>query len=94
MPNRNFRTTLILSALVAFAPMSIDLYGVPAHDYGWLFGLNAGGIIAFTQANRRLLLRYDADRVLDFGTAVPMAAVVATCGFLAFICYRLLMRRW
>jgi DHA1 family bicyclomycin/chloramphenicol resistance-like MFS transporter len=45
----------------------IDLYGVPAHYYGWLFGLNATGIIAFTQANRRLLLRYDADRVLDFG---------------------------
>jgi MFS transporter, DHA1 family, multidrug resistance protein len=43
----------------------IDLYGVPAHAYGWLFGLNAVGIIAFTQANRRLLLRYDADLVLD-----------------------------
>jgi DHA1 family bicyclomycin/chloramphenicol resistance-like MFS transporter len=43
----------------------IDLYGVPAHAYGWLFGLNAVGIIAFTQANRRLLLRYDADRILD-----------------------------
>ena len=43
----------------------IDLYGVPAHAYGWLFGLNAFGIIAFTQANRRLLLRHDADRVLD-----------------------------
>lgn len=45
----------------------IDLYGVPAHYYGWLFGLNAAGIIAFTQANRRLLLRHDADRVLDSG---------------------------
>ena len=149
----------------------IDLYGVPAHYYGWLFGLNATGIVAFTQLNRRVLLRYDADRVLDFGnlagfvmcvlllimawsnaaglvgilvplffvvslrgltfpnasagamapfpekagsasallgsvqfaiaavasaavgvfhngTAVPMAAVVGTCGFLAFISYR------
>ena len=45
----------------------IDLYGVPAQYYGWLFGLNAAGIIAFTQANRRLLLRHDADRILDFG---------------------------
>ena len=26
MKNKNFRTTLILSALVAFAPMSIDMY--------------------------------------------------------------------
>ncbi len=45
----------------------IDLYGVPAQYYGWLFGLNATGIVAFTQWNRRLLSRYDADRVLDFG---------------------------
>jgi MFS transporter, DHA1 family, multidrug resistance protein len=155
----------------------IQLYGVPACDYGWLFGLNASGIVAFTQANRHLLLRHDADRVLDFGnlagllmcllllaaavsnafgligilvplffvvslrgltfpnasagamapfpdnagsasallgsvqfaiaaaasaavgafhngTTVPMAAVVATCGFLAFVCYRLLVQRW
>ena len=155
----------------------IDLYGVPARHYGWLFGLNATGIIAFTQANRHLLLRYDADRVLDFGnlasflmcllllaaaasnafgligilvplffvvslrgltfpnasagamapfpekagsasallgsvqfaiaavasaavgvfhngTAVPMAAVVATCGFLAFASYRWLARKY
>ncbi len=152
----------------------IDLYGVPAHYYGWLFGLNATGIVAFTQLNRRLLLRYDAGRVLDFGnlagfvmcvlllamawtnagglvgilaplffvvslrgltfpnasagamapfpekagsasallgsvqfaiaavasaavgvfhngTAVPMAAVVGTCGFLAFVSYRFLV---
>jgi DHA1 family bicyclomycin/chloramphenicol resistance-like MFS transporter len=154
----------------------IDLYGVPAHYYGWLFGLNATGIVALTQMNRRLLLRYNADRVLDFGnlagflmcilllvmawtnaagligmlvplffvvslrgltfpnasagamapfpekagsasallgsvqfaiaaaasaavgilhngTAVPMAAVVGTCGFLAFISYRLLINK-
>ncbi|HEX9452490.1 MAG TPA: Bcr/CflA family multidrug efflux MFS transporter [Burkholderiales bacterium] len=154
----------------------IDLYGVPAHYYGWLFGLNATGIVAFTQANRRLLLKYDSDRVLDFGnlagflicilllaaavsnlagligilvplffvvslrgltfpnasagamapfpekagsasallgsvqfaisavasaavgvfhdgTAVPMAAVIGTCGLLAFVSYRLLVRK-
>jgi len=45
----------------------IDLYGVPAHYYGWLFGLNATGIIAFTQFNRRLLSKYPSDRILEFG---------------------------
>ncbi len=45
----------------------IDLYGIPAHAYGWIFGLNATGIVAFTQWNRKLLLRFDADRVLDAG---------------------------
>lgn len=48
----------------------IDLFGVPAHEYGWLFGLNAAGIIAFTQTNRLLLLRYDADRVLGIANLV------------------------
>ena len=154
----------------------IDLYGVPAHAYGWLFGLNAVGIIAFTQGNRLLLLRYDADQVLGIanlanfllclallamaftnaggligilvplffvvslrgltfpnasagamapfpekagsasallgsiqfaiaaiasamvgifhdGTAGPMAAVITVCGFLAFVSYRLFVRK-
>ncbi|HUM89921.1 MAG TPA: Bcr/CflA family multidrug efflux MFS transporter [Candidatus Competibacter sp.] len=42
----------------------IELYGVPTQAYGWLFGLNALGLIASSQINRRLLLRYDADSIL------------------------------
>lgn len=42
----------------------IDLYGVPAHHYGWLFGLNALGLIASSQYNRRLLRRESADSIL------------------------------
>ena len=42
----------------------IDLYGVPAHVFGWLFGLNALGLIASSQINRRLLLRHGADTIL------------------------------
>ena len=42
----------------------IDLYGVPAHHYGWLFGLNAVGLIASSQYNRRLLQHESADSVL------------------------------
>jgi DHA1 family bicyclomycin/chloramphenicol resistance-like MFS transporter len=61
----------------------IDLYGTPAHYFGWLFGLNATGIVAFTQLNRRLLLRYDSDRVLDFGNLA---------GFL--MCILLLIMAW
>ena len=54
----------------------IELYGVPAHAYGWLFGMNAAGIVAFTQINRKLLLRYDADRVLDAGNLAGFAMCV------------------
>lgn len=42
----------------------IDLYGIPAHHYGWLFGLNAVGLIASSQYNRRLLRRESADSIL------------------------------
>jgi DHA1 family bicyclomycin/chloramphenicol resistance-like MFS transporter len=42
----------------------IELYGVPAHAYSWLFGLNALGLIASSQINRRLLLRYTAETIL------------------------------
>ena len=42
----------------------IELYGVPAWAYGWLFGLNALGLIASSQINRRLLLRHSTDAIL------------------------------
>ncbi|MGK9067163.1 multidrug effflux MFS transporter [Stutzerimonas chloritidismutans] len=33
----------------------IELYGVPAEHYGWLFGSNAAGFIVVSQINARLL---------------------------------------
>jgi DHA1 family bicyclomycin/chloramphenicol resistance-like MFS transporter len=42
----------------------IDVYGVPAHHFGWLFGLNAVGLIASSQYNRRLLRHESADSIL------------------------------
>ena len=42
----------------------IDVYGVPAHHFGWLFGLNALGLIASSQYNRRLLRRESTDSIL------------------------------
>lgn len=42
----------------------IELYGVPASAYGWLFGLNALGLIASSQINRRFLLSHTAGMIL------------------------------
>ncbi len=45
-------------AYIAGSPfVFIELYGVPAQQYGWLFGLNAAGLIAASQINGRLLHR-------------------------------------
>lgn len=42
----------------------IDVYGVSAQNFGWLFGLNACGIIFSSQVNRYLLGRYTPDALL------------------------------
>jgi DHA1 family bicyclomycin/chloramphenicol resistance-like MFS transporter len=43
-------------AYIAGSPfIFIELYGVPAEHYGWLFGTNAAGFILVSQINTRLL---------------------------------------
>ncbi|WP_407292376.1 multidrug effflux MFS transporter [Stutzerimonas zhaodongensis] len=43
-------------AYIAGSPfVFIELYGVPAEHYGWLFGSNAAGFILVSQINTRLL---------------------------------------
>lgn len=45
-------------AYIAGSPfVFIELYGVPAEHYGWLFGSNAAGFIIVSQVNARLLRR-------------------------------------
>jgi DHA1 family bicyclomycin/chloramphenicol resistance-like MFS transporter len=46
-------------AYIAGSPfVFIELYGVPAHYYGWLFGCNAAGFILASQLNSWLVLRH------------------------------------
>jgi DHA1 family bicyclomycin/chloramphenicol resistance-like MFS transporter len=56
-------------AYIAGSPfVFIELYGVPSERYGWLFGLNAAGLIAASQLNRRLLAAWRAETVLAWAT--------------------------
>lgn len=43
----------------------MHLHGVTQQHYGWLFGLNAGGMIVASQLNRLLLRRLSTRRVLE-----------------------------
>jgi DHA1 family bicyclomycin/chloramphenicol resistance-like MFS transporter len=52
----------------------IDLFGVPAEKYGWVFGLNALGLIAASQANGRLLKSFSP-------TSILRASLLATAVF-------------
>jgi DHA1 family bicyclomycin/chloramphenicol resistance-like MFS transporter len=58
-----------LFAYIAGSPfVLIGLHGVPPHAYGWIFGLNAVGLIAASQVNRRLLVSVRAGAVLARAT--------------------------
>jgi MFS transporter, DHA1 family, multidrug resistance protein len=71
----------------------IDVYGVPAHAYGWLFGLNALGLITASQINARLIRRLGPDRLLAranlanavFGALLVAVAVSGWGGLIALL---------
>ncbi|MCW5623233.1 MAG: Bcr/CflA family multidrug efflux MFS transporter [Burkholderiales bacterium] len=71
----------------------IELYGVPAHAYGWLFGLNALGLIAASQVNRRLLDRHEPQQLLTwsfratagFGLLLVVAAWTGVGGLIVLL---------
>jgi DHA1 family bicyclomycin/chloramphenicol resistance-like MFS transporter len=53
----------------------IEIYGVTPQRYGWIFGMNALGLVLASQLNRRLLVRYRSEAIL-----IATLAVVATAG--------------
>jgi len=71
----------------------IDVYGVPASAYGWLFGINAFGLIAASQVNARLVGRVSTDRLLAranaanalFGIALVITAWTGFGGFIGIL---------
>lgn len=65
-------------AYIAGSPfIFIDLFRVPAEQYGWIFGINAVGIIGMSQVNRALLRRFTLDEVLIVGVGVMAFAGLA-----------------
>ncbi|MGE0723991.1 MAG: Bcr/CflA family multidrug efflux MFS transporter [Alphaproteobacteria bacterium] len=55
----------------------IELHRVPAEAYGWLFGLNAVGLVAGAQVNGRLLKGIDPARTLQIANGVQAVAGLA-----------------
>lgn len=59
-------------AYIAGSPfVLIDLYGVPAEHYGWIFGLNAVGLIGAAQLNSRWISRVGVEGLLRRALWVP-----------------------
>lgn len=66
----------------------IEIYGLAPSNFGWIFGLNAAGLIIASQVNARLLRRYRSERVLRgalasntlFGAAMLVLVATGTGG--------------
>lgn len=71
-----------LFSYIAASPfVFIDLYGLSPQAFGWVFGINAVGIIGFSQVNRALLRRFTLDEVLIVGLFA-----MAGAGLLLLVC--------
>lgn len=69
-------------AYIAGSPfVLIELLGIPAGQFGWLFGLNALGFVVASQINARLLRTRSLTRLLHHAMRVP-----ALAGFMLVLC--------
>lgn len=69
-------------AYIAGSPfVFIELYNIPKEYYGWIFGLNALGLMGASQLNRLLLKKYNIDQVLSWSVYVAaLASVIVFVG--------------
>ncbi|MBS0364182.1 MAG: multidrug effflux MFS transporter [Proteobacteria bacterium] len=73
----------LFTYLASSPDLIIKIYGIPASAFGWVFGLNAVGIIGSNQVNRYFLRRATTDQILErssliavgFGFLLVIAAV-------------------
>lgn len=71
-----------LFSYIAASPfVFIDLYQLSPQAFGWVFGINAVGIIGFSQVNRALLRRFTLDEVL-----IVALFAMAGAGLLLLVC--------
>jgi MFS transporter, DHA1 family, multidrug resistance protein len=66
-----------LFTYVASSPdLLIKTYGVPPSAFGWVFGLNAVGIIGGNQVNRFLLRHWTPDQILARSSSIAVVFAV------------------
>ena len=64
----------------------IELFGLSPEAYGWLFGVNALGIIGGSQVNARLVGRFGPERLLTIATTAQLivGVVLLACAITGF----------
>ncbi|MFN3513872.1 MAG: multidrug effflux MFS transporter [Phenylobacterium sp.] len=67
----------LFTYISASPELLIGTYGIAPTAFGWVFGLNAAGVIGASQVNRWLLRRRTPDEVLGRASLVAVAAAIA-----------------
>jgi MFS transporter, DHA1 family, multidrug resistance protein len=75
-----FNGACLFTYIAASPDLIIGTYGIAPQHFGWIFGLNAAGLIAGSQVNRRLLLRYTTDQVAAAATLMSLLWGVVMVG--------------
>jgi DHA1 family bicyclomycin/chloramphenicol resistance-like MFS transporter len=84
----------IMFAYISGSPfVFIELYGVAPHHYGWIFGINAFGLVCASQLNRLLLRRYNNITIMNTmlwviaasGLALVLLVLTETGGLIGLI---------
>ena len=70
-------SSAMFTYIAASPELLIGTYGVRDVDFGWIFGMNAAGIIGASQMNRLLLRRRRADGVLQAALVIGVLAGMA-----------------
>lgn len=66
----------LFTYISASSDLLIGTYGISPQAFGWVFGLNAAGLIGTGQINRVLLRRHTPDHVLDRASLVAAGAAL------------------
>ncbi|MDB5464202.1 MAG: drug resistance transporter, Bcr/CflA subfamily [Phenylobacterium sp.] len=66
----------IFTYIASSPDLLIKTYGIPPAAFGWVFGLNAVGIIGSNQVNRFLLRRRTVDQVLARASLVAVGIAI------------------
>jgi DHA1 family bicyclomycin/chloramphenicol resistance-like MFS transporter len=70
----------VFSYISASPGLLIGFYGVPARQFGWVFGLNAGSMIAMSQVNGHLLRRHSPEQLVAWARPVSLVFALALAG--------------
>ncbi|KRB49587.1 MAG: multidrug effflux MFS transporter [Pseudomonadota bacterium] len=67
----------LFTYISASPDLLIGTYGISPSQFGWVFGLNAFGVIGASQVNRYLLRRATPDQVLSRASVIAVIASIA-----------------